>query len=215
MAVQQREFSVEKALSYGWETTKNNLGLFILLFLVVWVIELLLSFLGGAVSRNAPIVGFLFNLIGYVVGLFLQMNLIKIALEVYDNRQPRLEDLFVVPAHWISYLIAGIIFGIVVGFGFLLLVIPGLYMLTRWFFFGYAIVDRGADATQSLGASWDLTRGHVLETFLFIVVLILLNIIGAIFFGIGLLITAPISLMAATYAYRTLRAPAASSFRAG
>jgi len=211
MTVQQREFSVEKAIGYGWETTKNNLGLFILLFLVVWVIELLLSFLGGAVSRNAPFVGFLFNLIGYIVGLFLQMNLIKIALEIYENHPARLEDLFVVPAHWLSYLAAGIIFGIVVAIGFVLLLIPGLYMLTRWFFFGYAIVDRGAEATQSLGTSWDLTRGHVLETFLLIVVLFFLNIIGAIFFGVGLLVTAPISLMAATYAYRTLPAPAVPS----
>lgn len=212
MAVQRGTFSVESAISYGWNTTKNNLGLFILLFLVVWVVELILSYLSGAVSRNAPLLGILFSLIEYVVGLFLQMNLIKIALEVYDNRQPRLEDLFVVPAHWVSYLIAGVIFGIVVGIGFVIFIIPGLYMLTRWLFFGYAIVDQGAGATQSLGASWELTKGHVLGVFLLVLALLVINLIGALLFGIGLLVSAPISLMASTYAYRTLRVPAPSSF---
>lgn len=210
MAVQRGTFSVGDAISYGWNATKNNLGFFILAFLIIWVVEAILSYLNGALSRNAPLIGFLFGLIVYVIGLFFQMNLIKIGLEVFDNRQPRLEDLFVVPAHWVSYLIAGIIFGIVVGIGFVIFIIPGLFMLTRWLFFGYAIVDQGADATQSLGASWQLTRGHFWGVFLLVLALFVINIIGAILFGVGLLISAPISLMASTYAYRALQGPVAS-----
>ncbi|HEX5417248.1 MAG TPA: hypothetical protein VFZ25_16405, partial [Chloroflexota bacterium] len=178
--------------------------------LVVWVVELILGFLGGAISRNAPVIGFLFRLLEYAVGLFFQMNLIKIALEIFDGRPARLEDLFTIPAHWLSYLIAGIIVGIVVGIGFVIFIIPGLYMLARWLFYGYAIVDRGANATDSLGVSWQMTSGHVLGMILLVVALLVINLIGALIFGVGLLISAPVSLMAVTYAYRTLQRPAES-----
>jgi len=209
MATRGSSFSVESALSYGWNATKNNLGFFILLFLVVWVIELILYFLRGELGRNAPFVGFLFGLIVFLVGLFIQMNLIGIALRVYDNHQPRLEELFTVPPHWISFLIAGIIYGLAVGIGLLLFIIPGLYIAVRWLFYGYAVVDRNAEATQALGISWELTKRHILELFLLLVVLFFLNVIGAILLGVGLLITVPISLMATTYAYRMLQAPVA------
>jgi hypothetical protein len=70
--------------------------------------------------------------------------------ELYERTRPRLPALIA----------AGIVAGIGVAFGLLLLVIPGLYLLTRWALIPAVIVIEKLGAGDAFNRSWQLTRGY-------------------------------------------------------
>jgi uncharacterized membrane protein len=59
-----------------------------------------------------------------------------------------------------------------------------------------------------LKESWRITNGNKWQLFLFGLVLIGLNLVGLLALVVGLLVTAPITWLAATHAYRTLASQA-------
>jgi uncharacterized membrane protein len=113
----------------------------------------------------------------------------------------------------VPYLVAAIIYTVVVFLGFLALIVPGIILGIMWMFYGFHIVDTGErGGVAALRRSAEITRGHRLKLFGFGIVLILFNVLGLVVLIVGVLITAAISLLAVTYAYRQLAgAPAAAS----
>lgn len=57
---------------------------------------------------------------------------------------------------------------------------------------------------ESLKQSWNATKGETLQLFVFGLLMVGLNIIGALLFGIGLLVTVPITMIAVVYIYKKL-----------
>jgi len=74
-------------------------------------------------------------------------------------------------------LIAGILAGIGIGIGLILLIVPGLFLLTIWAVIAPAIVIERQGALESFGRSRELVRGNGWQVFGVIVVLFLLQFI--------------------------------------
>jgi hypothetical protein len=70
---------------------------------------------------------------------------------------------------------SGVLAGLGIALGLLLLIIPGLFLLTRWFLIAPVIVLEGRSAGESFGRSWELVRGHGWDAF----GLILLTLVAA------------------------------------
>jgi uncharacterized membrane protein len=66
------------------------------------------------------------------------------------------------------------------------------------------IVDRGLSPVEGIRTSIGIVRAHFGESLLVWLVSEALLFIGALFCGIGLLLTAPIALLLIVYAYRKL-----------
>ena len=81
---------------------------------------------------------------------------------------------------------AGILLGLAIGIGFLLLVVPGLFLLTIWIAVIPAIVLEGRGIGESFGRSHDLVRGNGWNVFGVIVLTILLLI--AVWLVLGLVL---------------------------
>ena len=87
----------------------------------------------------------------------------------------------------------------------MLCIIPGIIFVTFFGFYGYVIVDRGEQSpTEALKASSELVKGHFGAVIGLAIVLFLINVVGAILCGVGLLFTAGITAIAWAYAYRAL-----------
>jgi hypothetical protein len=74
-------------------------------------------------------------------------------------------------------IIAGILAGIGIGIGLLLIIVPGLFLLTIWAVIAPAIVIERRGALDSFGRSRELVRGHGWQVFSVIVVLFLVQFI--------------------------------------
>lgn len=60
----------------------------------------------------------------------------------------------------LNLVVGGIAFGVVVGVGFLLLVVPGLFLLVSLFFWSPSVIVEDHHFVAGLRHSWGLTRGH-------------------------------------------------------
>jgi hypothetical protein len=79
------------------------------------------------------------------------------------------------------------------------------YFAMRFQFYKFLVIEHeNMTAIQSLKKSMEITRGHFLKITGFFVSLLVLNIIGALSFGIGLIVTIPLSVTAYTLVYKKL-----------
>ncbi|UCI06026.1 hypothetical protein [Mesorhizobium sp. B1-1-8] len=101
------------------------------------------------------------GVVGYVLLLsFLQSALMRAAIEDLNGKRPLIRDCigtalaFLLPAIGISFLLAlGVLFG------FVLLVVPGLLLLARWFVAIPVLIQERRGVLGSLARSRDLTAG--------------------------------------------------------
>jgi uncharacterized membrane protein len=105
---------------------------------------------------------------------------------------------------FLPYLILSILTSIAVGVGMVLLIVPGIYLALAFAVAPYALVDKNLKCVPALKASMELTTGHKWHLLGFIIVLIAINIVGAILLLIGLLVTIPISVLATSHLYLIL-----------
>jgi uncharacterized membrane protein len=66
-------------------------------------------------------------------------------------------------------------------------------------------VDRNAGALASIGESFRLVQGSFWSVLGFLVLGFFLNLLGALLFGLGLLVTIPVTSLSLTYLYRRLQ----------
>lgn len=82
-------------------------------------------------------------------------------------------------------IVAGFVFGVLVVIGFLLLIVPGIYLITALAFFLVFVALEDESFIDSLSSSWELTEGRRLSVFLLFVAIVLVQIVAAVFGGIA------------------------------
>jgi hypothetical protein len=176
-----RKLDVGGTLSQAFSTYGAQAGVLLPvafgLFLIVAVVNailagsLLLLPLGLAVS---VIAGTLYQ--GMVVGL---------VSDVQDGRRDSsVGDLVQATAPVILPLIgAGLLAGLAIGFGFLLLVVPGLILLTIWAVIAPVIVVERTGVIEAFGRSRELVRGNGWQVFGVIVTVFVITIFATIVLG--------------------------------
>ena len=127
-------------------------------------------------------------------------------MKLVDGQKAEITELWAYPQYLLRMIGASILYGLIVLAGFVLLVIPGIYLALRLQFYSYYIIDKDAGAIDSLKMSWKVTEGNMINIFLFMLLLVALNILGAIVLLVGLLVTIPVSFVAVTLLYRKLSA---------
>lgn len=78
----------------------------------------------------------------------------------------------------------GLVFGIVVGIGFVLLLIPGFFLLVSLFFWEVYVAAEDQNFVEGFRNSWQLTGGHRLRLFGLGVVVVVLSMLVSIAFGL-------------------------------
>jgi uncharacterized membrane protein len=207
-----RGLPLAEAVRFGWRTVRERavfvVGTFLAAVAVPWLVEW-----GGDVALSEGGPQFAMWLITTAVSATLALGLARIYLRFRDGERPIFENLFDGLAQIHKYLAASIVAGVAVGMGLVLLLIPGVVFLIRLWFLAFVIVDTRCGPLDALQQSWEISRGHTLDLFLFFILLVGLNLLGLVCLGVGVLVTLPISGLALAHLYRTLKprdaAPAA------
>jgi len=200
-----KSFSKKEALLVGWQIFRERPFFLIGLFLVTTIVSSLVSFVADVVGGVGASV--VLSIIDIVVQVCIGMGLLSVLLRVYDRADAHYGDLFEpLPLFW-KYLWATILMVIVVTVGIVFFVVPGVIAIIALVFTPYLIVDRNLGAIEALHQSVQITKGHWWNLFFFGVLVTIINIFGAIAFGVGLFITIPVTALAAVHVYRWLLNP--------
>lgn len=89
-------------------------------------------------------------------------------------------------------------------FGVIITIINIVWILVRFQFFQYIIVDKKCGAIESLKLSYAITDNKLSVLLQFALIIVGINFLGLLLFGIGLFITIPFSMIAMTQLYLRL-----------
>jgi hypothetical protein len=152
------------------------------LFLIAFLIYVVISVL-GAIAAAIGGVAVLVVLPLSIIGLFLvQAALVEAVADIRDGRADMTigETLSRGASRIGPVAVAGILAGIAIGIGFILLIVPGLYLLTIWSLIVPAIVLEGRGVFESFSRSSSLVKGYGWPVFGVIIVEILILFVVSI-----------------------------------
>jgi uncharacterized membrane protein len=195
-----RIFSTTEALRFGWRTTMANLKPLLAIGAVGFFLGLVRTTL---LSRQGGI-GPLLSIGIQVLQALVAMALMRVSLRLHDGQTidwGRPGDLV---RGFFTYLLTAVLYGLIIAVGLVLLVVPGIIWAVVFGLATFVAVDRGLDPIASLKESRRLTKGERWHLFLFGLLLIGVNLLGALALGIGLLVTIPTTTLAAAFVYRRL-----------
>jgi hypothetical protein len=219
------KLDVARVFERIFEIYRDQFTLLIPAALVVFVPVAILS--GLIYAGDVGILGALIvAALGTIATYWFQGMVVEAARDILDGRRDHTVGSLARSATTVigPLLVAGILAGIAIGIGLLLLIVPGLYLLTIWAVLAPVIVIERKDAIGAFGRSRELVRGHGWQVFGVIVVLFLLqflvtaviqalaNSIADSVVGYSLadlivrLIVAPLSALAAAVLYFELKA---------
>lgn len=206
-------FSIAESLEVGWDIAKNNFVLLLgglVLTLVASFFPLGVMLVIGNIVGAETVVSQIFMYVGVlgvaVIAAGLVLGLIKMSLDLVDKRPTDFSQMFNYFPLTFSALVGYLIFHVAMQVGMFLLIVPGIIVTIKLKFFPYFIVEDGCGPIESLQKSWDLTKGVKWQLFLFDLVLMLMNFVGTLCFGVGVFVTMVISLGAVTFVFRKLQA---------
>jgi hypothetical protein len=199
------DFSVGSILSEAWGITTSKYWKLVKFYLVMVVISFGMGMLQGMASES-EVMSLVFGLISLAVNLMVSLGLIRVVMAIVRGQEPELADMFVTDSKLIiSYIAAMILMGLGIGFGLILLVIPGIYLALLWSQVQYALVDHNLGPLAALAKSKELTSGHLGQILVFYVLALLINLGGLLLLGLGLLITVPWTTVAMYILYDRLQ----------
>ncbi len=223
LAPMNRKISVGDSLNEVFSIYGAHAG--VLLPLAFWI-YLLVAVVAGITSGSALLL-LVALVVSLLAGVLYQGVVVSLVRDVQDGqRDSGMRDLIDEAMPFLGPLLgAGILAAIGIGIGFVLLIVPGLILLTIWAVIAPVIVIERSGALASFGRSRELVRGNGWPVFGTIIVAFLLAaianailtsiasaitdgvILQIVFSALASTVTAPVTaLVAAVLYYRLLAA---------
>jgi uncharacterized membrane protein len=124
-----------------------------------------------------------------------------VGAKLLQNQTPQFADFFSGFKFFLQLALLGVVSGILIGIGFILLIIPGIYLIVSYLFALMFVVDRGLDFWPAMETSRRSVQTRWFKIFTLFLLLVLLNLGGALLLGVGLLVSVPLTHCILTVAY--------------
>src|SRR5438034_1977811 len=174
-------------LTEAWYLYRRFAGHFLLISFVIYLVTGVLVSLLSLAKTPGVIIG---DVISFAATYVVQASLIKAVQDVRDGRVDldlsqtvRAAGPFILPV-----IGASILAGIGITIGFILLIVPGLILLTFWCLIVPFIVLAGSGVFEAFGNSWRTVRGYAWRVFGTYVLVFLILIAFTIILGLILLV---------------------------
>lgn len=104
--------------------------------------------------------GFLFVIL-FIIGIALSLMAVILAVRAAQQKTVRFEDVWTdFKRLWLRLIGVEILSILLIGFSFILLIIPGIFVLPRLILAPYLLVDQDVGVMEALNRSWDMTKGY-------------------------------------------------------
>jgi uncharacterized membrane protein len=177
----------------GWDLFRQYPYGFISFCLLTFLIQMSLHLI--------PIFG---SVVSMVISPALMMGNFIVAARILHRQTPRFGDFFSGFYYFGHLLLVSLVGSLLIGIGLLFLIIPGIYLTVGYLFASCLVVDRRLDFWSALELSRRTVTPLWFSFFAFLLLLLLINLAGALLLGLGLLASVPISFCALTVAFQDL-----------
>lgn len=197
------DFKATECIHFGWETFKKRPWILIGMLAVTTVVSYAVGYLTGLFGSNGfgSFIGFVLSAVAHT---FIGMGITAFLLKAHESIESVTLNEMWHPNPFGSYFAVTILYSLAVLIGLILLVIPGIIISLAYQFGGYIVIDRNMGPVEALKESARITKGHRWELFWLLLLVVGLNVLGALALLIGLLVTIPVTCIAIVHAYRTL-----------
>ena len=187
LTAQGFRMNISEYLKIAWELFKKDLGSFVLFALIFVLINGTLGLLSSQIIYGG-------SLIQMIITPPLYMGLVNVAYKLDRGEPYEFSAFFDGFKRFKPLALAGLVTGLLTSLGFLLCIIPGIYLAVAYSF-TYLIIWFGKreDFWESMEASRKMITEEWFNFFFLVLVLLIINILGALALGVGLLISLPVS----------------------
>ena len=186
------EFSIEKIIKSAWHRFNDNR--------IFWIGVALLSLSMSIPGNIFPTLGILFTL----VSCYISASVIRISINFMQGHFVNYNDFFQIDImQFFNYLAALILCSVSILLGFLFFVIPGVYLMTRFIFVQYFVIDKNISFDAAIKRSWKITKGNEINLLAFLFSMVIIFVLGFLAFVIGVVVAIPITQLSTAKLYLT------------
>lgn len=175
----------------GWRQLWKYFLVLLLIGIIAFVISLpafVANRTGGDAGAGAVILGIFALAYGILLTNPLGYGVSFAHLKAARGDKLETKDMFEAFHNYWNAVLANLLVGVIVGVGFVLLIIPGIIFACKLVFTPYLVVDRKMEVIEAVKESWRMTNGHAWKVFGMGLLAILIGIAGLICFGVGIII---------------------------
>jgi hypothetical protein len=181
---------ISRAISRGWALVRDHMAVLVGATILGWLVTV-----GLAV---VPI-------LGWIVGFVLLGGLDYMFLRRIRGEEVQIGDLFAgFNIALLDLTMAGLVKWLLTSIGFLLCILPGIYLAVGYVFALPLVVDKKMEFWTAMEVSRRVVHEHWWSIFALVIVLALLAFSGFLLCGVGEVITIPLASAALMYVYEDL-----------
>lgn len=193
-----KSWTIKSALSHGWMRTKENIWFSLAFLLIVYIVSYLLEE----------------SLIGWLVSVFTGYLMVSVFLRISRGIKVDFTTLFVdfSGTKFLQYFLLMVVVSVFVVVGLVAFLVPGIIVAIMTSLSSFILMDEKNDVAWNSKAFWHaiteskrLTSGEKWDLLVFFAVVLAMNVLGALAFGVGLLITVPVTCIALAHIYDALK----------
>jgi len=174
---EKTKLKIREALAFGWKKTNQRLGFFVVASFIFVFVPLLITpridivaALAEGLSGHLLIV--FSGLIYFILSALFTAGFLTILLKTLREERPSFRD-FLGKWKYVPRLVGGyILYFLALLAGLNLLIVPGLILSVRLYFFNLLIIDKGMGPIRALKESYAMTKGYGWKIFLLVFVVV-------------------------------------------
>lgn len=190
LASDSRPLNIGELLGEGWKLFMRrpelSIGYTVLILLVHWLLN------------QIPAIGQLASalLVGPLMGGF------YLALrKLHQDKPVQFGDYLAGFNDPVQLILVGLVGNLLIAIGLLLLLLPGIYLAVAYLFSVLLVADRKMEFWSALEGSRKFITRQWFSYFVLTLLIVIANMVGAMLFGVGLLLSIPFSVAVVTVAY--------------
>jgi uncharacterized membrane protein len=155
--------TVSGTFSHGWETMKKFFPELLLILLILGLFSLPMGLVNSFVDERS--FGYIFFSIfnaayGLIIMAPLSYGASLLCLKAVRGESFNVNEIFFAYRRTLQIALANILVGVVVGLGFVLLIVPGIIFACKLSMVPYLMMDRNMEAVEAVRTSWNITKGY-------------------------------------------------------
>lgn len=198
------ELSVKKVFGGAWQVFKANWRFLLLVAVTFSLVQLVENVVSSRIQQ--PILSLVIDFGIFVLNLLMSVGLIRIFVGLVRGEKVALSVLFNQTDRALRYFWTTLVVGFITILGAIFFIVPGVYFALKYFFAPYLVADRNLTVSEAMKLSSKMTKRIKLKLLGLGILAMLINLVGLLALGVGLLVTIPTTYLALAYVYDALLA---------